>query len=645
MVSHLAVIALTIASVMSATAAPSQQKAKSSKGPNILTVVVDDLGWSDVGYHDETMHTPTIDGLAKEGVTLSRFYTSPTCTPSRTQFMTGMYNIRIGMQDSVIHATEPRGVPLTAEFLSDKMVDAGYQTAAIGKWHLGMHMPEYLPMSRGFEKHYGIYTGGGSHTKHLSVSQPVYVRGNVGEDIVYTGYNLWEDGAVSSDNFGNTHSTHLYAGKAVEYISSGFDDSKPFFLYLAFQAVHDPMEVGNDAYITDTSCNDISSVGHENSETDFDNRKTLCGMMAEVDDGLNNVVLALKSKGVYENTVIVFFSDNGGVQEHGSLNLPLRGAKADYWEGGVRTPAFLSGGYVQSALKSNGVSPYSYPHLVHLTDLHATIEGLAGAGNKAEKGTMDGKDLFTSFATGGADAGILRNELLININSDMFGGSGALLMKSGDSIYKLIVSPQPAESGIYNTIKKALAEIGKPTSEAMATMTKSALNKELGAVRTTQLFDVSKNEGEREGGDCDDAAECSSLYLNADYADVLAKLQVRWDELEAAAAPTSFSFVDDGPLANPSLFGGFWDSWRVEESGEPRALYTAVTEVVDTAAATTESMLTASSSSPSLSSSTTAAFSGGSSLAAMTTFLAVFGGVVGLVAFRAGKRAMEYMPI
>jgi arylsulfatase A-like enzyme len=302
MVSHLAVIALTVASGMSATA---------EKGrPNILTVVVDDLGWGDVGYHDDTMHTPIIDGLAKEGVTLERFYTSPTCTPSRTQFMTGMYNIRIGMQDSVIHATEPRGVPLTATFLSDKMMNAGYQTAAIGKWHLGMHMPEYLPMSRGFEKHYGIYTGGGSHTKHLSVSQPVYVRDNVDEDIVYTGYNLWEDGTVSSDNFGTTHSTHLYAGKAVEYISD-FDDSKPFFIYLAFQAVHEPMEVGNEAYITDTSCNDISSVGHENSETDYDVRKTLCGMMAEVDDGLNNIVLSLKSKGVYENTVIVFLSDNG----------------------------------------------------------------------------------------------------------------------------------------------------------------------------------------------------------------------------------------------------------------------------------------------------------------------------------------------
>lgn len=645
MVQHMAVLALTVASASSTSSVSSVAR------PNVLTVVIDDLGWGDVGYHDDSFHTPTIDDLAMSGVTLSRFYTSPTCTPSRTHFMTGQYNMRIGMQDSVIHATEPRGVPLDTELLSDKMHAEGYVTAAIGKWHLGMVTPEYLPLARGFDQHYGIYTGGGSHTKHISVSQPIYVRGNMDEDIVYSGYNLFEDGTVSSDNYGKTHSTHLYSAKAVDYVNA-FDSEKPWFLYLAYQAVHDPMEVGNEDYITGTSCSEISSVGHENSETDYDNRKILCGMMAEVDDGLKSVVLALKSKGVYDNTAIVVFSDNGGVQAHGSVNLPLRGAKADYWEGGVRTPAFLSGGFVQSSLSRNGVKPYSYPHMVHLTDLHESIAGLAGGSAKALAVPSDGNDLWSSFMTGGADVTELRTELLINVNSALFGGSGALLMKIDGSIYKLILSPEPEESGIYNTIRKALATyMDGVTKEDIASIVNSALNKNLGKTRTKQLFDVTKNEGEKEGGTCDDAAACQSLYKNDDYAGILAQMEARWSELASEAAPTTFKFEDDGPLANPGLFNGAWDYWRIEGALSARASYNAVSldedgDMAQGFGASSSSSLAAQSAASSLTGSSTTGVGGmASSVAAVSAFLAAFGGVIGLVAFRAGKRAMDYMPI
>ena len=112
------------------------------------------------------------------------------------------------MQDSVIHATEPRGVPLDEVFLSEKLQSAGYRTAMVGKWHLGFHEAAYTPLKRGFEKWYGIFPGGGSHTGHFSVSQPFSARG--GTDVTWSGFNLWDNDAPSADNKSPTHTTHLY---------------------------------------------------------------------------------------------------------------------------------------------------------------------------------------------------------------------------------------------------------------------------------------------------------------------------------------------------------------------------------------------------------------------------------------------------
>ena len=130
-------------------------------------VLLDDVGWMDVGFHDNNFHTPNIDELVAEGIELTTFYTSPLCTPARSQLMTGIYNYKTGMQDFLIEKTEPRGVPLNHKFLPEKLLDAGYQTRMVGKWHLGFHMNAYTPMSRGFERFYGIYSPEGDHFSHL----------------------------------------------------------------------------------------------------------------------------------------------------------------------------------------------------------------------------------------------------------------------------------------------------------------------------------------------------------------------------------------------------------------------------------------------------------------------------------------------
>lgn len=207
-----------------------------SARPNVLVVVVDDLGWKDVGFHDDSFSTPNMDIMVAEGVELSTFYSAATCTPSRAQLMTGRYSYRIGMQDSVLHSTEPRGVPLTETFVGERLQTAGYTTAAVGKWHLGMHMPQYLPKQRGFDEYYGILTGGGGHYEHMSVSMEFSPRGAVGMPRTFAGPNLVDGNDLSDDNLDNhLHSTELYTKKAAEFVETMSAKDDPWFLYLSYQ--------------------------------------------------------------------------------------------------------------------------------------------------------------------------------------------------------------------------------------------------------------------------------------------------------------------------------------------------------------------------------------------------------------------------
>ncbi|KAJ8604154.1 hypothetical protein CTAYLR_008573 [Chrysophaeum taylorii] len=516
----------------------------------IVVAVVDDWGFGDVGYHDRSLHTPEIESLAASGIVLEQFYSACACTPSRAMLMTGRYNIRNGMQDSVIHSTEPRGVPLDEKFLPEKLREAGYATAGVGKWHLGMFQEAYLPENRGFDRWYGIYTGGGSHTGHFSVSQPFTVRGGLGASQTWQGYNLWEDLAPSPDNAGSTHSTHLYTRKAVEYVST-FVNNK-WFLYLAYQAVHDPMTVGDDRYVRETPC-----VNQTDSA-----RATLCGMVAEVDDGLKTLRLAIGEVS-WSQTLMVVVSDNGGVLSHGSSNSPLRGEKGTYFEGGVRVPAVVSGGYVEAALAARGKATLVSTALSHLVDLHATILDLAAYDDDDE--ALDGQSLWSHLAFGEDPP---RTELLLNLNSDLFAGSGALRLGN----YKLVVNGEPNEAAVYSKVRKRLAA---PTAtldeDTFGKILADAHAQAIGQTRV-YLFDIASNPRELDDEDCENAPACRDLYDNPDYRAVRDALRARWAEYQREAAPSTFAWEDDGPLANPDNFGGVWAPWRDADS-QPNARY------------------------------------------------------------------------
>lgn len=165
----------------------------------------------------------------------------------------------------------------------------------------------------------------------------------------------------------------------------------------------------------------------------------------------------LENLGEWDNTILIFFSDNGGLASHGSLNHPFRGAKGDYWEGGVHVPAFVSGGFVASALERNDVEPYRYGHLTHVTDVHSTVLALAGY-HEQELESLDGTDLWSSLVE---TKDPVREAVVINLNSPSFANSGAVRWGR----YKLIRNPEPSETAIYARVKIKLGDHGLKVSE------------------------------------------------------------------------------------------------------------------------------------------------------------------------------------
>jgi hypothetical protein len=489
-----------------------------------------------------------------------------------------------------------------------------------------MHTDAYVPLSRGFDFHYGILTGGGSHTKHISVSGQVIARGQTDKH-TFTGLNLWDNGKFSVDNTATSHSTVLYTKRAMDTIqhfaASGTD---PWFVLLSYQAIHDPIEVGDEAFITETKCNAIDET--------LTNRRIMCGMMAEVDDGLKQIHTQLVSLKVWDRTVIVYASDNGGLLDHGSSNAPFRGEKGMYYEGGVHVPAFFSGGFLARQLAAKGVEPFTLSGLAHITDLHTTMLALAGYDYVFEESAagvkLDGMDLWAQLF-GGAEA-TARSEVLINANSELFGSSGAL--RVGD--YKVLVNPDPQESTIYMQVKAHIqtqsTEVApSELAEFAAKQTKNVLENK------KYIFNVVRNPTEQDLGEaCEVKEECSNLAEVAEFDQLSASLMKRFEEYRKASAPSSFAWQDDGAIANPMFFSNLWTPWR-DLNGDPKVVYEGLARAASLATASASASGAAATSLAAL----TVASAGGSEVVtALVSGAAVIALIAG-VAYKAGQKSMN----
>ena len=296
--------------------------------PNILLILCDDLGYSDVGFNgSKDIPTPNLDNLAANGTTFTSAYvTHPFCGPSRTSLMTGRYPHKIGAQFNIQPNSEGtgNGIEKSETFISKVLDDAGYFTGIMGKWHLGSD-EGYRPNERGFDDFYGFL--GGGHNYFPEQFKAAYARQKKnGNKVIWDYLHPLTHNGVDVDE--TEYITDALSREASRFITDASKKEDPFFLYLSYNAPHTPLEAKEE---------DLKLFQHIKDKK----RRTYAAMVYAVDRGVKNIVENLKATGQYENTLIVFFSDNGGKLKAGATNYPLREGKGSACEGGYRTPMFF----------------------------------------------------------------------------------------------------------------------------------------------------------------------------------------------------------------------------------------------------------------------------------------------------------------
>jgi arylsulfatase A-like enzyme len=353
--------------------------------PNILYIVADDLGWKDVGFHGSDIRTPALDALAANGAKLEQFYAQPMCTPTRAALMTGRYPMRYGLQTAVIPQGHAYGLATDEWLLPQALKDVGYETAIIGKWHLGHADPKFWPRQRGFDYQYGPLIGEIDYFTHKVDGKIDWYRNN--QVVEEEGY-----------------STTLLGNDAVKFIEH-HDPSKPLFLYLAFNAVHTPFQAPQEYLDRYDNISDPS-------------RRAYAASATAMDEQIGRVVAALAEKGMLDNTLVVFQSDNGGTRNPmfaGAItdmsnvvlpadNGPYRDGKGSLYEGGTRVVALASW---PGHIKEGSV----VDEMIHTVDLYPTLVRLAG-GTLDKSKPLDGVDVWGTVADGKPSP---RSELVYNV--------------------------------------------------------------------------------------------------------------------------------------------------------------------------------------------------------------------------------------
>jgi arylsulfatase A-like enzyme len=354
--------------------------------PNIVHIVADDLGWKDVGFNGATdIKTPNIDKLAATGAKLTQFYVQPMCTPTRAALMTGRYPFRYGVQTIVIPTAASYGLDTTEWLMPQCLKEAGYKTAIIGKWHLGHADKKYWPKQRGFDYQYGAMIGELDYFTHEEHGVLNWFRDN--KPVREKGYT-----------------TQLIGEDAVKYINAQ-DPNKPFYLYLTFNAPHTPYQAPQE-YID--RYKDIQEP----------TRRTYAATVTCMDDEIGRVVAAIDRKGLRDNTLIIFHSDNGGTKSKmftGQMadvskiqipcdNGPYRDGKGMLYEGGTLVCALANWpGHIKPGSTVDG--------MIHVVDMYPTLAKLAGA-STAKCKPLNGMDVWQTISEGKPSP---RTEVVYNI--------------------------------------------------------------------------------------------------------------------------------------------------------------------------------------------------------------------------------------
>jgi len=340
-----------------------------NKPPNVIVIISDDQGYADVGFHGSNeIFTPNIDRIAKNGVVFSEGYVSyAVCSPSRAGLITGRYQNRFGYSRNILLAPNDSlmGLPLSEQTLPDVLNNVDYKTKAIGKWHLGAHK-SLVPEKRGFDEFFGFLIGGHRYfPEDLTLNDLTEARRQMDGYIT----KIYDNGKRINTK---KYLTEELSDNAVKFIEDNSDN--PFFLYLSYNAPHTPLQA---------TTKDLE----RNKHIDIEKRQTYAAMVSSMDDGIGLILDKLEQKNIFENTIVFFFSDNGGVEWYNfSDNGPLRGIKGDFFEGGIRVPFTMQW--------PNKIKPGTiYDKPIIALDIFATVASAAKA-EKYIKNEIDGVNLI-----------------------------------------------------------------------------------------------------------------------------------------------------------------------------------------------------------------------------------------------------------
>jgi len=411
------------------------------KAPNIVFVLMDDLGWHDVSYNGGQFPTPNIDSLWADAVELNRHYIHLMCSPSRTQFLTGRYAMRQGIGKMLPwDYTEIGGIPVGQPTVANWLkVMSNYSTYAVGKWHCGYAYEGLLPTNKGFDHFFGFYQGA------IHYGDMKYIDIKFGDS---NHYDFWEDEdqvLVKADDFEDQLNTmYLYRDKVVQYIEKEAakrivygDKANPFYMYIPLQTIHGPLERVHEY---EAQCDEILG-------GNIPRRSKYCQNMLLSDDVIGKIMNTLKDSGLWENTLFVLTTDNGADIANKGCNFPLRGTKGTLFDGNLRTIALVGGGIIPTPQRGTYRDA-----LVSSLDWTPTLLHYAHALNRIQHNdkTWDGEDQHDLIMKGVGvnDEHIKRDHIVFNIGLRNLD-SASLVFEKDNHLYKYIAQDGEVDQWLY----------------------------------------------------------------------------------------------------------------------------------------------------------------------------------------------------
>ncbi|KZC11351.1 Arylsulfatase B [Dufourea novaeangliae] len=516
--------------------------------PHIIIILADDMGWNDVSFHgSDQIPTPNIDALAYNGVILNNHYVPALCTPSRSALMTGKNPIHLGMQHSVLFPGEPRGLPLNEKLLPEFLKEVGYRTHAVGKWHLGFFRKEYTPTYRGFDSHFGYWNGLQDYYTHITQEpDPQFSE--------FRGFDMRRNLSVAWETAGK-YSTDLFTTEAVRLINE-HNATEPMFLYLAHLAPHK----GNQNQLLRAPDDEIAKFTYILDPE----RRIQAAVVSKLDQSVGEVMDALRSRGMLENSIVLFMSDNGapteGLLSNQGSNYPLRGMKDSPWEGGIRGVAAI---WSPLIMKPKRVSN----HMMFVSDWLPTLLSAAEVSKEHLK-NIDGHDLWPTLVL---DKLSSRPEIVINIDDlDNYAA-----VRRGD--FKYVIGQTETGGAWVGASGQQAVELNGRRKRSVknadgAALTRNFRERILTADEILELrrrAEIKCNVREEDKVSCDpmkapclfniEKDPCEMVNLADKRPLILAILEKILLKHRLSVVPPSNR--DGDPKSNPSLWNNTWTSW------------------------------------------------------------------------------------